>query len=154
MEFAIQQQADQIIAKLQANAPGVLVHYPVAIVYLHGSVARHTLLPTSDIDIALLLSDNALSAYEQMKLTIAIEIALETQCDLTNLDVRAINNAPILVQGRIVQEGIRLYERSKDERVAFEVLTRKKYFDYLPTAEWMQQAMFDSVRRKGLSYGQ
>ncbi|MCA9936896.1 MAG: nucleotidyltransferase domain-containing protein [Anaerolineales bacterium] len=153
MELTTQQLANQIIANLQANAPGILAQYPVALAYLHGSVARCTSRPASDIDIALLLRDTALSAYEQMKLTIAIEIALETQCGLANLDVRAINSAPILVQGRIVQEGIRLYERDKNERIAFEVLTRKKYFDYLPTAEWMQQAMFDSVRRKGLSYG-
>ena len=58
------------------------------------------------------------------------------------------------MQGGIIQEGILLYSRDKDRRVAFEVLIRKKYFDYRPTAERMQRAFLDHIRRKGLSYGQ
>jgi predicted nucleotidyltransferase len=147
-----QQQAAEIIARLKACAASVLAGYPVDIAYLHGSVARGTPLPDSDIDIALVLSEMP-PAYERLKLEFEIQAALEDACQLANIDVRTINQAPIMVQGPIVQEGVLLYSRDKAQRVAFEVLTRKKYFDYKPTAEWMQQAFLDHIRKKGLNRG-
>ncbi|MCI0394823.1 MAG: nucleotidyltransferase domain-containing protein [Chloroflexi bacterium] len=80
-----------------------------------------------------------------------VQAALEDACNLAAIDVRTINQAPLLVQGRIAQEGIRLYERDKARRVAFEVLTLQKYFDYRPTAERMQKAFLDHLRQKGLT---
>lgn len=148
-----QQHAADITARLKAVVPKVLAKYPVEIAYLHGSVARGTPLPTSDVDIALVLSELP-PPYERLKLELAIQAALEDACQLRNLDVRTINYAPIMVQGPIVQEGILLYSRDKARRVAFEVLTRSKYFDYRPTAERMQQAFLDHIRREGLSRGQ
>jgi predicted nucleotidyltransferase len=148
-----QQQAADITARLKAVAPNVLAKYPVEIAYLHGSVARGTPLPISDVDIALVLSELP-PPYERLKLELTIQAALEDACHLSNLDVRAINHAPIMAQGPIVQEGILLYSRDKARRVAFEALTRSKYFDYRPTAERMQQAFLDHIRREGLSRGQ
>lgn len=123
------------------------------IAYLYGSVARGTPLPSSDVDIALVLTALP-SPYERLMLELGIQAAIEDACGLSNIDVRAINQAPLMVQGTVVQEGLRLYERDKDRRVAFEVLTRKKYFDYQPTAERMQRAFLDHIQRKGLSSGQ
>lgn len=148
-----QQRADEIIRKLKPCVAGVLTKYPVELAYLHGSVARGRPLPSSDIDIAVLLSELPPS-YEQLILEVNIQAALEDACHLSNIDVRVINNAPIMVQGTIVQEGILLYSRAKEQRVAFEVLTRKKYFDYLPAFQRMQQAFFDYLRKEGLSRGQ
>jgi len=148
-----QQHAADITARLRACVPEVLAHYPVEIAYLHGSVARGTPLPTSDVDIALVLSESP-PPYERLKLELTIQAALEDACGLSNLDVRAINHAPIMAQGSIVQEGILLYNRDKASRVAFEVLTRSKYFDFRPTAERMQQAFLDHIRREGLTRGQ
>ncbi|MCZ7574642.1 MAG: nucleotidyltransferase domain-containing protein [Ardenticatenaceae bacterium] len=148
-----EQRAAEIIARLKACVPKVLAEYPVEIAYVYGSVARATPLPSSDVDIALVLTESPLP-YERLMLELDIQAALEDSCSLSNFDVRAINQAPLMVQGPIVQEGRLLYERDKDRRVAFEVLTRKKYFDYLPTAERMQRAFLNHIRRKGLSSGQ
>jgi predicted nucleotidyltransferase len=131
----------------------VLAKFPVEIAYLHGSVARGCPLPTSDVDVAVLLTVLP-PPYDRLRLEFDIQAALADACGLSNLDVRAINGAPVMVQGNIVQEGVLLYTRDKDRRVAFEVLTRKKFFDYRPTAERMEQAFLDYVRRKGLSRGQ
>ncbi|RMF04125.1 MAG: nucleotidyltransferase domain-containing protein [Chloroflexi bacterium] len=147
-----QQCAAEIIATLKKCAPTVLQNFPVDIAYLHGSVARRTPLPTSDVDVAVLLSVEV-PAHEQLMLELKIQAALEDACHLSNLDVRSINHAPVMVQGKIVQEGVRLYSRNNARRVAFEVLTRKKYFDYRPTAQRMQQAYLERIRQKGLRYG-
>jgi predicted nucleotidyltransferase len=126
-----------------------LAGYPVEIAYLHGSVANGTPLPDSDVDIALVLSEVP-PPYERLKLELEIQAALEDACQLSNVDVRTINQAPIMAQGPIVQEGILLYNRDRAQRIAFEVLTRKKYFDYRPTAERMQRAFLDHIRKEGL----
>lgn len=144
-----QRGAAEIIAHLKAHAPAVLARYPVEIAYLHGSVANGTPLPDSDVDIALVLSEIP-PPYERLKLELEIQAALEDACQLANVDVRVINQAPIMAQGPIVQEGILLYSRDREQRIAFEVLTRKKYFDYRPTAERMQRAFLGHIRNEGL----
>jgi predicted nucleotidyltransferase len=148
-----QQRATEITARLKACAPEVLAKYPVEIAYLHGSVARGCPLPSSDVDIALVLTELS-PPYQRLTLELEIQAALEDTCRLSNLDVRTINQAPVMVQGRIVQEGVLLYNRDKDCRIAFEILTRKKYFDYQPIAAWMERAFLDHIRQKGLSRGQ
>lgn len=147
------QHAAEIITRLKACVADVLAKYPVEIAYLHGSVARGHPLPASDIDIALLVSELP-PPYERLILELNIQAALEDASHLSNLDVRIINQAPLMVQGRIVQEGILLYSRDKGRRVDFEVLTRQKYFDYRPVAERMQHAFLDYLRKEGLSHGQ
>jgi predicted nucleotidyltransferase len=147
-----QQQATRIITRLQSCADIVFEKFPVDMAYIHGSIPRGRPLPSSDIDIAVVLS-KVPPAYERLKLELLIQASLEDQCQLANIDVRSINTAPLLVQGQIIQEGMLLYCRDKSVRIAFEVLTRKKYFDYLPTAERMQQAILNTIRKKGLFYG-
>ena len=148
-----QNQAAEIISRLKAHAPEILAHFPVDMAYLHGSVAQGRPLPSSDVDIALVLTELP-PPYERLILEFTIQAALEDACGLTNLDVRTINEAPLMVKGSIIQEGLLLYSRDKDRRLAFEILTRKKYFDYQPTAARMQQAFLSHIRRKGLSGGQ
>lgn len=147
-----QRHAAQIIDRLKAHIADVLAAYPVEMAYLYGSVARGRPLPSSDVDIALVLTESP-PPYRQLMLELEIQAALENACGLSNLDVRAINHAPLTVQGRIIQEGLLLYERDKARRVTFEALTRRRYFDYQPTAERMRRAFLDHVRRKGLTGG-
>ena len=124
-----QRRADDITAQLKTCAAEVLAKFPVEIAYLHGSVARGRPLPTSDVDVAVLLTELP-PPYDRLRLEFEIQAALEDACGLSNLDVRAINEAPLMVQGNVVQEGILLYNHDKDRRVAFEVLIRKRYFDF------------------------
>ncbi|MDM8527737.1 nucleotidyltransferase domain-containing protein [Anaerolineales bacterium HSG24] len=148
-----QQRANQIINQLKEQVPPILATYPVDMAYLYGSVARKRPLPTSDIDIALILREVPATGKDILYLEFAIQAALEDGCGLANFDVRTINNAPLMVRGEVVQRGILLYQRDEDVRVAFEVLTRKLYFDYLPTAKRMQQAFLRHIHQKGLSHG-
>ena len=147
-----QRHAAQIIDRLRACIAAVLAPYPVDMAYLYGSVARGRPLPSSDIDIALVLTE-ILTHYRRLVLELEIQAALEDACGLSNVDVRAISHAPLTVQGRVIQEGLLLYERDKARRVTFEALTRRRYFDYQPTADRMRRAFLDHVRRKGLTGG-
>ncbi len=148
-----QQHAAEIIARLKTCAPEGLARYSIEIAYLYGSVAQGCPLPSSDVDIALVLTELP-PPYQRLTLELEIQAALEDACQLSPVDVRTINQAPLMVQGRIIQKGILLYSRDKERRIGFEILTRKKYFDYQPTAARMEQAFLDHIRKKGLSHGQ
>jgi predicted nucleotidyltransferase len=133
-----------------------LAQYPVAAAYVYGSVARGTATPLSDVDIALLLADD-LPPYDRLQLELTIQGDVETACNLSPVDVRAINDAPLMARGRVVQEGKLFYERPSEQahrcRVQFEVMTRKLYFDFAPVARRLQKAFLKRVHEDGILYG-
>jgi predicted nucleotidyltransferase len=147
-----QQQAEQIMARLRQVLPAILTRYPVDAAYVYGSVARGTVTPFSDIDIALLLSESP-PPYERLMLELDIQAAIEDGSGLSEVDVRAINEAPLSARGKIVQQGVLLYERDRARRIAFEVQTRKRYFDFAPTAHRLRAAFLDKIHREGLLHG-
>jgi predicted nucleotidyltransferase len=149
---ARRREAAHILDRLRGVMPSVLAEYPVNVAYVFGSVARRTVMPFSDVDVALVLSV-ALPPYECLTLELRIGAAIEDASGLTGLDVRAINDAPLMVRGKVVQEGIRVYERDHAQRVAFEVRTRKRYFDFAPVARRLQAAFLDKIRSEGLLHG-
>jgi len=131
-----------------------LVDRPVMIAYLFGSLAVGSMLPTSDVDIGLVLAPNDdLSAYERMKLEFDIAAEVERRCDVREADIRSIDNAPMTVQGMVVSEGILLFSRDEEFRVEYEVRTRKLYFDFLPVVEMMRTAFFEQLEKEGLTSG-
>lgn len=147
-----EQQAARLLAQLQQTLPSVLTEYPVDAAYVYGSVAHGTVTPFSDVDIALVLSE-PLPPYERLMLEFSIQAAIEEASDLTAVDVRAINEAPLLVRGKVIQQGILLYQRDRARRVAFEVQTRKRYFDFAPVARRLCIAFLNKVHREGLFRG-
>lgn len=156
-----QAQAAAMMERLQDTLPPILDAYPVAAAYVYGSVARGTMTPFSDVDIALLLETPAdaphssppSSGYGQLMLELTIQGEVEDALKFSPVDVRSINTAPLLVQGRIIQNGIRIYEKHHAQRVAFEVATRKRYFDFAPLAKRLQTAFLKHIHEKGLRYG-
>jgi len=150
-----QRQATQSLAMLRQVLPVVLADYPVEAAYAYGSVARGTMTPFSDVDIALLLKA-PLPSYDRLMLELAVQGAIEAAMGSTKsppVDVRAINEAPLTVRGRIIQEGILLYERERRRRVAFEVETRKRYFDFAPALRRLRDAFLRRVHKEGLLHG-
>lgn len=150
----------EVLTQLKAELPAILAGRPVMLAYLYGSVAEGCALPDSDVDVALVLApDHGLSPYQRMCLELNIAAELEECCSGREVDVRSINDAPLMAQGIVVTEGIPVYVRDENFRVDYEVLTRKRYFDFLPVARMMQRAYFEhmgaDLRRKGvLTHGQ
>jgi uncharacterized protein len=160
----------QILTRVRAILPRALETYPLAAAYVYGSVARGTPLPTSDLDIALVTQPRVLSPYERLTLELRIQADIEDaahadagsadtrakaveQTSLLSIDIRIINDAPLLVRGRILQEGVLVYEGDHQARVNFEVATLGRYLDYAPVARRLQQASLDHVRREGILHG-
>lgn len=134
---------EQIIGRLEQCLPAILRDRPVLLAYLYGSVALGYPTPLSDVDIALVLDpDCGLDAYQRLMLELEITTDVEQQCAIPNADVRSIDDAPVRIQGEAVTQGKLLYARREAFRVAYEVRTRKHYFDFQPVLEMMCESYF------------
>lgn len=101
----------QITSKLRSALPLILERRPVTIAYLFGSVTIGKMNPFSDVDIALFVNEG-LSPLEKLKLILSIQLDLADQCDIPNADVRIINDAPLVFQGKVVNEGLLVFARN------------------------------------------
>jgi predicted nucleotidyltransferase len=137
--------------KLQQLLPRVLVNRPIALAYLYGSATTGQTTPFSDVDIALVIDEN-LTPLERLKLTLRLQLELADHCNLSNADVRIINDAPLVFRGRVVCDGSLVYARDEQLRIEFETATRLRYFDYQPVHRSIQDAFFADLRERGL-YG-
>jgi predicted nucleotidyltransferase len=143
-----------MINRLQMKVPEILARHPVMLAYLYGSAVEGTLTPSSDVDIALVFDPKSgLSSYERMQIEFRIANEIERGCGIREADVRSVDNAPLVVQGMVVSEGIILYSRNEEFRVEYEVQTRKRYFDFLPVAEMMRDSFFEHLRKEGFGHG-
>ncbi len=143
--------ASRLASDLRRVLRGILDHEPVSLAYLYGSVTTGRMHPFSDVDIAL-LADEGLSPLERLKLTLRIQLDVADQCDLSNADVRIVNDAPLVFRGRVVCDGLPIYVRDEQERIEFETGTRLRYFDYQPVHRRLQDAFFADLLERGL-YG-
>ena len=145
------QEFEEVRARLQAKLPELLAETPILAAYLYGSVVRSETLPRSDVDIAIVFEpDCELSAYERMNTAFDIAERIEKGCGIAPVDVRGMDRAPLPFQGTVLTEGVLVYSRDDDLRADFEVLTRSKYFDFLPVIRQMQDAMIERIRTEGL----
>lgn len=98
----------------------------VVAVYLFGSHAKGRAGAGSDIDLAVLLREKPEYDY---RLRVMCELAdlLKTEVDALILD-----QCGILMQRQVLKYGIVLFERDRRPRIAFEIRSRKLYFDFLP----------------------
>jgi len=144
--------AEQLVDTLRQCLPQIVEQTPVQLIYLHGSAARGEMTPSSNVDIALVCDDD-ISPRQRLQLTLDVSAELYRRANITEADVRVINDAPLVFQGRVVCEGILLYARDKVQQVEFEVRTRDEYFDYLPFHRRLQDTFLRNVRERGILYG-
>lgn len=98
--------------------------------FIFGSFARNEDTELSDIDIAIYQTKHK-SKYELIMLEFDIEVKLMERIPGQKFDVRCLNNAPIVVIGKIINEGKLLFARDESFLTDFIVKNRLKYMDYL-----------------------
>ena len=100
---------------------------------LHGSRARGTHRPDSDVDVAAWWGDAAPASFE---------VDLPAGVDLLVLD-----SAPLELRGRIAMEGVLLFDDDPPARVRWVATTRKIYADELPRLRRSHEEFARSVLR-------
>ena len=92
-------------------------------VYFHGSRANGYAAANSDSDIAVVTKHKP-DHYSDLV------DAVESQLDLPNLDIRVVDleSSPVFLFS-FIKSGKLLYQKSQDERVSFESMAMRKYYD-------------------------
>lgn len=104
-------------------------HREIATAYLFGSHARDEARPDSDVDLAILFTDEPVSTLDGP----ATRIAADLERELSRpADVVVLNRAPADLVHRVLRDGILVCENDPSLRIRFEVAKRNEYFDLLP----------------------
>jgi len=101
----------------------------VAAAYLFGSRARGMARKDSDVDIAVLYTQNPPRSLEGLGLDLSDRLQEELGLPV---QVVILNRAPVDLVHRVLRDGILLMNRDPSHRVRFEVRARNEYFDLLP----------------------
>lgn len=119
----------KLVEHLRQATPAVIDGEAVLVAYLFGSQATGRARPDSDIDVAVLLEENA-DPESFLDLRLRLASAFERTADVGPVEVVILNEAPLRLQGRVLSEGVLLYSLDEPLRVRYESLTRRQYFDF------------------------
>ena len=127
-----------LVAFLQAQ-PDIIA------AYLFGSRATGHFHPNSDVDIAVLLDENAIPQETDwggpvFNRRLALLSAVERFTGY-GVDLIALNTASPLLCFQVLRTGRLLYEGNRSQRIEFEVRAGKIYNDLEPTYEFFNKAL-------------
>ncbi|MFQ6047688.1 MAG: nucleotidyltransferase domain-containing protein [Gemmatimonadales bacterium] len=121
--------------RLRSALTAVLASMPqVAAVYAYGSRVSGRSVSLSDLDLALVLADDVAGEDPLFAERIAARIAAELRTTV-EVDAHVAETLPLPVRGRVVTQGVLVFERDPVRRLRFETDTRRLYFDFLPLLE-------------------
>ncbi len=121
-------------------------HEEVIAAYLYGSAAQGIMREDSDIDVGILLADDAAPDYRY-----GVRMAGEIQsrlCIARDVDLRVLNRRPVRFLNQVLRYGKLVFVRDEKKRVEFETDVLKEYLDFKP---FLRE--YDRERRRRLIYG-
>ncbi|MFW5876396.1 MAG: type VII toxin-antitoxin system MntA family adenylyltransferase antitoxin [Myxococcota bacterium] len=112
---------------------------PLRLALLFGSATRGTLRPESDVDVAVLPADAALTLADELALQARLSKAAQREVDLVRLD-----RASSLLRWRVAREGVELVANPPFELSRFRAAAAIEHADMLPQLQHAQEI----VRRR------
>ena len=98
----------------------------VQFAYLYGSVAIGAQTPQSDIDVAVCLKPTTMKNFMRTEEELTFTLIKRLHND--RLDLRVMNVLPLLMQYRVLKEGILIFSRNEFDRVDFETQVMIRFF--------------------------
>jgi len=118
---------DNIIQKIKdAVIPEIRMIPGVAAAYLFGSYVSGRMTGRSDVDIAILFSDNYRGDVDRLDLMVRLSAAAGKDADIVIL-----NDAAPFLYHEILSNGELIFENNREFRIQGEVKNRRLYEDYL-----------------------
>ncbi len=118
----------------------------VRLAYLFGSRARGRSRADSDIDVGVLLDDEA-AREERGAVVRRLAGRLGRVVSSALLDVVVLNDAPALLRHRVLRDGVLLFARSPEDRVRFAVKAIRDYQDGQVRREQATRARIERLQR-------
>jgi predicted nucleotidyltransferase len=94
--------------------------------YVFGSYSQGKGKKSSDLDVALLLSESKISGFSELDFITTLEKQMGCKADVVIL-----NKANEVLKFEVRRQGVLIFERSGQYRKQFEVRSRKAYEDFL-----------------------
>ncbi|CCG05006.1 nucleotidyltransferase domain-containing protein [Blastococcus saxobsidens] len=124
---------DEAVAVLEQQTTEALRAAGARFAFVHGSRARGTHRPDSDLDVAAWWDGTAPPSFE---------VRLPD-----GVDLMVLNGAPLELAGRISVEGRLLFDDDPPARVRWVATTRKIYFDEKPRFDRGHREFLEMLRR-------
>ncbi|TFV55771.1 nucleotidyltransferase domain-containing protein [Geodermatophilus sp. DF01-2] len=124
---------DEVGSPPRAEVIGALRRAGARFAFVHGSRARGTHRPDSDLDVAAWWGSGAPASFE---------VHLPPEVDLMVLD-----DAPLELAGRVSMEGVLLFDDDPPARVRWLATTRKIYADERPRLDRGHREFLEMLRR-------
>lgn len=119
--------------------PSFLRCKEVAVAYLFGSRARGDFTKESDMDFAILLSEDFKDPYDFVRLIGELAKPLKVKEQKINLIV--LNDADLELAYKVISEGRVIFERDVEKRVDFETYILKSYLDFKPVLDQIRRSL-------------
>jgi hypothetical protein len=121
------QQLPKNILQLLPKAADYLESHPkVLFAYLFGGLAKGSLQPLSDVDIAVYLADSY--SFSDIKLDILGNLMAVLQTD--EIDLVVLNTAELTLQMNVLKTKKVIVDKDPFARHKFESLIMRKFFDF------------------------
>ena len=124
----------------------------IAAAYLFGSQIRGTDNPMSDLDIAILLKENAPSTILRLKEKLLLEYKIQSHFGLNQVDLVELNLQGVVFQHNVLKTGKLIYDGDPIFRKKFETKVILEYCDFKPTLRLIEKYHLQGrLRRCGIT---
>jgi len=117
-------------------------HSQIIAAYLFGSYARNNPIPLSDIDIAILINSYDSNKVTNIDFEFQVESELLRRLPEYSFDIRTLNDAPILIQGKIITEGRLLFTKDRRKLSDFVEYIIPRYLDFRIDYNFLQNKQY------------
>jgi predicted nucleotidyltransferase len=123
--------------------------YPyIASAYLFGSQVSGKRGPMSDVDIAILLKDNAPKGRDLIHKMDYLAYRIEGALKAKEVDLIEINRQGLIFVHNVLKTGRLIYDADPDFRIRFVTRVISDYCDFEPTLRFMDNYYFEGYRRR------
>lgn len=127
----------------------ILKDYPyIASAYLFGSTASGKAGPMSDVDIAILLKEDAPKGRELLHELDYLSFRIAEALQVKEVDVIELNGKGLIFVHNVLKTGRLIYDADPPFRVKFVAKIISDYCDFEPTLRFMNNYYFQGYKRR------
>lgn len=120
----------------------------IASAYLFGSQTSGKKGPMSDVDIAILLKENAPKGRELIHEEDYLSYRIEDALQVKEVDLIELNKQGLIFVHNVLRTGRLIYDADPDFRIKFVAKVISDYCDFEPTLRFMNNYYFKGYRRR------
>ena len=127
----------------------LFIDYPyIASAYLFGSYATGKAGPMSDVDLAILLKDNAPKGRSLMHDEDYLSYRIADALQAKEVDLIELNRQGLIFVHNVLKTGKLIYDADPGFRIRFVTKIISDYCDFEPTLRFMDEYYFEGYKRR------